>query len=111
MNEEWLILAILMLFIYFLWIDLDVTNQIVRAAQVKPYIETLRATALSSILTTVGAFCTVAVGLNSLWFLYTETRLLPTPIPTILLLVALAAPSVGKLYLKRLISRWKQGSV
>lgn len=111
MIEEPLLLVLLALFIYFLWIDFDVTRQIVAAAQVRPYVETLRATALSSILATTGAICTVLVGLNSLWFLYTDTRLLPTPIPTGLLLIALAAPSIGKLYLKRLINRWKEGSL
>jgi hypothetical protein len=85
--------------------DLYVAYRFVRAAMEKPYIPILTLAAVRSVAIAIAATIFGLLGLHSVLFLASgETfRLLPVPVPTLLLAVGAIVISVANIYVFRVL--------
>lgn len=111
MGEGLFLTGIVALLLAFAAVDLYVTYRFAVAASVRPRIAALTGVAVSAACTTLEALLVVAVALNQVYFVVTGgDRVLPVQVATLLLTLAVMAPSLGKLYLLRLIVQWDRSS-
>lgn len=100
MIDGWLlvVIAVLVVAVPFDWY---VALRFVQAAVERPHISILTLAALRSVAIAVAASIAALLGVQSIVFVSTGVRLLPTPIPTVLIAVALVIISVPNIYALR----------
>lgn len=91
---------VLILFVPFDWI---VAVRFIAAARQRPYIQVLTLAALRSVAIAIAATLAAILGAQSIWFYLTGQRLLPQPVPAILIAVSLVVISLPNVYALRLL--------
>lgn len=85
--------------------DWYVAVKLIRAAAIRPRYRVLTLAAMRSVAIAVAASLAALLGAQSIWFQISGgQRLLPTPIPTILIAVALIVISLPNIYALRWLS-------
>ena len=102
MIDPWL-LAVAVLLIIFVPFDWIVAGIFIGAAIVKPRLRILNLAALRSTAIAIAATIAGLLGLQSILFGLYGVRLFPTPIPTILIAVALIVISLPNIYALRVL--------
>lgn len=92
---------LLVLFVY----DLDVARMVRRAERIRPQIPFLSGVKVLVYAVCVGAAIGVLLGFNSAFLNITGIRLVPPPLPFILIYIAIVSGSAGLLMLRRRIKR------
>lgn len=106
-NDSW-ILAVAVVLVVFVPFDWYVAAKFIAVARQRPYIRVLTLAALRSTAIAIAATLAAILGVQSIWFYWTGVRLLPTPIPAILIAVALVVISLPNLYALRLLDEGDQ---
>lgn len=104
MSDGWLV-AVALVLIVFVPFDWIVAVRFISAAVERPHIGVLTLAALRSIGIAFAATIAGILGAQSIWFAWTGERLLPSPIPAILIAVALIVISLPNVYALRLLDR------
>ena len=101
-NDAWIIAvaAVLVLFVPFDWY---VALKFIVVARQRPYIRVLTLAALRSTAIAIAATIAGILGIQSIWFYLTGERLLPQPVPAILIAIALVVVSLPNVYALRLL--------
>lgn len=82
--------------------------KLIAEARRPPSIATLNLAALRSLAIAVAATCFGVLGVSSIVFVTTGTRILPTPVPTILIAIGALVISLPNVYFLRLLEQWKR---
>lgn len=108
--DDPLLTVIVVTYLVLLAIDSRVSYRLVQAALPRPHIPALNGAAVSAVCTTISTLLCVALGFNQVYFVATGNRYLPLPVPLLMLLAATIAPSIGKVYMWRLIREWDRAA-
>lgn len=88
--------------------DIYVAVKFVIAALEEPRIPILTLAALRSVAIAIAATIAGILGIASIWFAWTDQRILPTPLGAILIALALIVISVPNVYALRLLAEDEQ---
>lgn len=105
MTDAWLLVvsAVLVVTVPFDWY---VAYRLTFAAWVKPRSQTLNLAAGRSIAIAVAATIAGFLGMTTIYFNVTGVRVLPQPLPAILIAIALIVISLPNVYALRLLRQW-----
>jgi len=102
-TDVWLS-AVIVVLIVFVPFDWYVAVKFISIAIQRPHIRVLTLAALRSVAIAFAATIAGLLGVQSIVFVTTGQRILPQPIPTILIAVALVVISLPNIYALRLLS-------
>lgn len=101
-----LLVAVAVVLIVLTPFDIYVAWRLSVLAMQKPRIPSLTGAALRSVAIAVAGTLFAILGFHSIWFAYTGVRLLPTPVPTLLIVVGAVVISLPNIYFLRLLHRF-----
>jgi hypothetical protein len=101
-----LLVAVALVLIVLTPFDIYVAWRLSVLAMQKPRIPSLTGAALRSVAIAVAGTLFAILGFHSIWFAYTGVRLLPTPVPTLLIVIGAIVISLPNIYFLRLLHRF-----
>ena len=106
MTENLFVIVIALVLLGFVPFDLYVAWRLSTLAMQKPYIASLTGAAIRSVAIAAAAVLFAILGVQSIVFLQTGERLLPSPLPTLLIAGGAVIVSLPNLYFLRLLRKF-----